>query len=806
MTQDNDQKRIKIPGLNNGFQFFTLTTIYWSAAVVILIASIFFVIRITSPLSPALPTPDFTATLRQMVLEALGPPTSTPTPPPTATQSLTPTPSQTPIASLTPTIPPTSTPTPTRTFTPLPPSLTPILPYNEDDAFQLLQLASSSYDYIIHLMESFPELLPNGSSNENYDPSFFHAVVMQYEALLRFPWDVNESEWRWALAFNLSRTGDPRSTNIYANLLTQGIATNKLSLEMLPEWVNERDSRLELIIKIIDPIPDNKENSLLEINTSRGSMYLWYVETDDVTTVYPLSDETDFSNPNQTTIFWSDLNGDNVDELVLYTPGFEQRNPVFPSVFDLNQVPPTKMSFQPGQNFEIGFENKYGWSLISNDRGYFDLHFESTGYPPCPITISHTFHWTGSWLEKSLERYEAQPVTSLLSYCELLVEQANTVWGLEATIQIMEQLLPSWPPLSTAEKNYPTDDYDKWRFMLGVYHALQGEFTSATNYFEGIQQSPVVLGSRWVIPSREFLNAIKNPANFYKTCLNYDICKPRIALQNWISTLSPEDFNNTLYILASNGISVRYTDQFDFEGDDVSERWLTIRHKSTGRLEFWILSETGSGPQGLFVTSIENNKPTLTSYTTLDGISYVWIGSQQSFRLIRYPNLPDASIELLSPSYFYSDFTNQIAKNSLDGLLAGLSPGPIRDELLTHHDSYDFVCLTKEECARYYYAMGLAAELSGDEELAVTSYLKIWWDSFESPFSTIARLKLAYKPGYGPIPTPTHTATITQTPTKTRTATATPTATHTKDPNRTYTPTPTSSNTPTPTNTSDPYP
>lgn len=800
MTQDNDQKRIKIPGLNNGFRFFTLTTIYWSAAVVILIASIFFIIRITSPLSPTLPTPDFTATLRQMVLEALGPPTSTPTPPPTPTQSLTPTPSQTPIASLTPTISPTSTPSPTRTNTPLPPSLTPILPYNEDEAFQLLPLEPSSYDYIIHLMESFPELLPNGSSDENYDPSFYHAVVMQYEALLHFPRDVNESEWRWALAFNLSRTGDPRSVNLYANLLSQEIATNELSLEMLPEWVKERDSRLVLNIKIVDPLPDNNRNDLLEINTSRGSMYLWYVETDDKTTIYPLSDETDITNPNQTQISWNDLNGDNVDDLVLYTPGFEKRNPIFPRVFDLNQVPPTEMLFQPGQNFEIGFENEHDWSLIRNDQGYFDLHFESIGYPPCPITISHTFNWTGRWLEKSLESYDVQPVTSLLSFCELLVDQAQTVWGLEAAIQIMEQLLPNWPPQSTAEKNYPTDDYDKWRFMLGVFHALQGEIIPATNYFESIQQSPVIPGSRWVIPAREFLDATKNPANLYKTCLNYDICKPRIALQNWISSFSPENFTNTLYILASNGISVRFTDQFDFEGDGVPERWLTIRHKSIGRLEFWILSETGSKPQGLFVTSIENNKPTLTSYRTLDGISYVWIGSQQSFRIIRYPNQPDATIELLPPSYFYSDLTNQIAKNSLEGLLAGLSPGPIREELLTHHDSYDFVCLTKEECARYYYAMGLAAELSGDEELAVASYLKIWWDSFESPFSTVARLKLAYKPGYGPIPTPTNTATITITPTRTRTATATPTATHTEDPSRTYTPTPT------PTNTTNPYP
>jgi hypothetical protein len=163
-------------------------------------------------------------------------------------------------------------------------------------------------------------------------------------------------------------------------------------------------------------------------------------------------------------------------------------------------------------------------------------------------------------------------------------------------------------------------------------------------------------------------------------------------------------------------------------------------------------------------------------------------------------------IELLPTSYYYTDLTNQIAQSSLDSLLAGVSPGPIRDELIDHLNSSDFVCLNKEDCARYYYSLGLAAELMGDVELAVDAFLKIWWDSFESPFTTIARLKLAYKPGFGPIPTLTYTPTPTYTPTSTRTATSTPTATHTEDPNRTYTPTPTSSSTPTPTNTTEAYP
>jgi hypothetical protein len=168
--------------------------------------------------------------------------------------------------------------------------------------------------------------------------------------------------------------------------------------------------------------------------------------------------------------------------------------------------------------------------------------------------------------------------------------------------------------------------------------------------------------------------------------------------------------------------------------------------------------------------------------------------------------------------------TNQLAENALDALLAGFSPAMTLDELITQRDSPNFVCLSKEECARFYYALGLAAELSGEETLAIESYLKIWWDSFESPFSTIVRLKLAFKPGYAPLATetpaptlvptwtpsrtPTPSSTLSPTPTGsiTPTPSATPTPTSTEDPNMTWTPSPTLTDTPTPTNTSDAYP
>ena len=72
----------------------------------------------------------------------------------------------------------------------------------------------------------------------------------------------------------------------------------------------------------------------------------------------------------------------------------------------------------------------------------------------------------------------------------------------------------------------------------------------------------------------------------------------------------------------------------------------------------------------------------------------------------------EASITLLPPSYYYADLTNQIAENALQALLSGFSANVILDELLAHRESSIFVCLSKEECGKFYYALGFAAEQS----------------------------------------------------------------------------------------------
>jgi hypothetical protein len=210
------------------------------------------------------------------------------------------------------------------------------------------------------------------------------------------------------------------------------------------------------------------------------------------------------------------------------------------------------------------------------------------------------------------------------------------------------------------------------------------------------------------------------------------------------------------------------------------------------------------------VDTIDWANPRVTSYITRQGVSIVWLGSQQSFSLSRFQDSDDVYITLYPPSYFYSDYTLESINSAINGLLSGAAPLLIRDELVELRRSENFACLNETDCGYFYYTLGLANELGLDEAGAIDSYLFIWNEYPSTVFAAMARLKLAYKPGYGPPPTFTPTPTNTSTPTNTPTITPTPTQTNTPGPSPTPTltitpgPSPTPSNTPTPSDTPTP--
>ncbi len=79
-------------------------------------------------------------------------------------------------------------------------------------------------------------------------------------------------------------------------------------------------------------------------------------------------------------------------------------------------------------------------------------------------------------------------------------------------------------------------------------------------------------------------------------------------------------------------------------------------------------------------------------------------------------------------------------------LLGGTDPKQIR-EMLTHlNQSKAFNCKTSSRCDEFYYFLGLANELAGDNQVAIDSYAQIWREYPNSFYTIMARSKLELIP------------------------------------------------------------
>jgi len=805
------------PPTKSKTQKIALIVVYWIVACAFLGFSVGAILLIAQPFlnrPEPTPTPNITQTLQVAMLTAM-PPTPTITPSPIASITPTTRPTYTPMPTFTSTI--TQTPTNTGTVTPKPPppTLTPARPREEAEAFRVAEWLHQDYELAIGLAEGYPDNLTEserGPQNRDYYASYAYAAILQGEALLLYPNAPESNAWRWGQAYNLARTGNRQAVVQYADLIEQGFTTNQVKINNLEPWIQKNDPRLWLEVYNRPTSPSNLYNRLLKINSEGGSAYLWMVETSKGVSVYPLSSEFDFPQRILPDQFWSDLTGDGIAELIIDHPEDPVRAIPLPKVFDVSQNPPRELFFKPNLDFEIGLESQHNWEATKeHDRSYQDLVYTATVYPPCPVTIAHTYHWNGLWIERSQANYIIQPVPGITSYCELVVNQAAAVWGPETAIPMMESMLDAWPPQGPSEPNkYALDAKDEWRYRLGIYYALTGDIPRADQYFQDLITNPTVPGSRWVQPAREFQAGLKSEASIYEVCIPSEFCDQRIALQNLVAAIPADSPYDVFYYLTGAGVSVRYTNVFDFEEDGIPERYFTFRHHPDQKLEFWIIAEKEDGYAALFVDTVDQSNPTLTSYLTRQGVSIVWLGSQQSFSLDRFPDTDEVYITLYAPSYFYHDYTREAVDTAMNALLSGAAPLLIRDELVALRRSGNFACPNATECGYFYYTLGLANQFGLDEEGAVESYLVIWNDFPNTVFSAMARLKLAYKPGYGPPPTFTPTPTNTYTPTNTPTITLTPTLTNTPGPSPTPTltytpgPSPTPSNTPTPTVTPSP--
>ena len=725
------------------------------------------------------PTPSATFTITPAITLT---PSITPTPWPTST----PTPSPTPTETSTPTV------TPTPTGPPMPTQARPIPGYQ---GYRLNQWSPEQAQRLIDILEYYPNTLTKqarGEDNAGYYAAFAYAALAEQEALLRFPDASQAKGWRWTLAYNSARTGLPQAAEQYAELIVGALNQGEITVPGLSDWFHAQEARLSLSVIQLEPPSGYTGSYLIEIR-GQGSAFIWLLENQGQYSASVLANNFDFIHGTQSTSLISDLTGDGIEEVVIYSanqPGDFQLNP--PQVFGLAQAPAKMLAFRPSQaTAGIGMDFRNHWVVVQNPSGQSGLQFKTDVFPPCPVTIERTYQWNGNFFELSQQRYSVKPGSDSLSLCHLVVDQAANAWGPQAAIQIMETLLPDWPPAQDEQGNpYPPDARDEWRYRLGIYQALTGSMQAAARYMTDVVTNPATPESRWIAPAKAFLSVYHQPADLYRACAQAVSCNPADALQFLIKHLPAEASQDVLGFLVQNGMSLRATGTFDFNADGQSERWFTVRHRPDEKLEFWILAQDQNGVQAIRVDTIESNLPSLTYDNQKQSPPIVWLDHTTAFTFQRDPDTGEAYITRIIPQTTYPDHFKEGVEKARLALFDGKRPGAVKADLQALQVYPGLLCKATFSCDLYYYLLGLSSELAGDERGAVDSYLRLWSDYSKSPYALMARLKLK-GPAVRLSPTPTsRPGTRTTTPVPGITTTPTPNITVTKTPTPTTGPYP----------------
>jgi len=733
--------------------------LYALVTILVLILTIFLSIRALSPQPRTIPT--------------LVPATSTtpaPSPSSTPSPSTSPTPRATftPRPSVTSSVSPTPTTTPTQT---LPPSLTPAFPGTDTEDYHLADWSPELADRLIDLLQAYPRTLSafaRGPDDAGFYQAFYYAIFALREALLQFPNVPQADAWLWDLAFNRASLADQEAGGTYAVLITAELNRENVTLDDLPEYVESIDPRIELEMQALPAISGYSTNNIVKVSTKgNGGAVFWLLETTNGFESYPLASEFDFIRPTSVDFFVEDLTDDGKEEIVIFRsaiPG--EQGYAFPRIFSLGQAPPAEIFFEPLEAPKVSPDLEVNWAPVEVIPSEGDLQFFDTLFPACPVQIQHFYKWNGTSFEFLSAEYDIEPDEDLLSFCEVVVNHAIQVWGPDPTIQIMETLLPLWPPERTAEgAAYAEDALDEWRFRLGVYHALEGNRDQSREYLEGIITIPSMPDSRWIEPAQQFLETYQDQRDIYRACLLADFCEPRAAIRVIADTLSGDDYSNALQILKDSGLLIRASGFFDFDDDGETERWFILRATSISQPEFWIFAQTEEDVEALLIGQVEEVQPRITFVDSNQEPPIVQVGQGTTFIFQNDPSGP--GIKFTEPARVFSvDITQEKLDEIEAALLSGEDPAELRQELLDLEGSAFFTC-NFIICPRFHYLLGLANELSGNERSAVEAYLELWREFPRSPFTTMARLKLE---GEIPTPTPTPMATTTLTPTPSPTA------------------------------------
>ncbi|MFO7622880.1 MAG: hypothetical protein R6V73_00890 [Anaerolineales bacterium] len=679
-----------------------------------------------------------------------------------------PTGTETPTARPTWTIRPSATPTHTSTPTSTPtatlyPSLTPARPLQYNDLYRLKQWTSEQADGMVSLLQDYPEARFR-TAEERRDPRFneayYYPAFAYQETLLRFPEDALAQTWKWALGYNLARNAAPQTGAYYADLIAQALKSGETRLSNLPAWFKKHERRLELEVITLSAPAGYSSSHILQISGGGGA-FIWLLGQSTAYETYLLTSKFDFAADLTGGFATGDLTGDGADEVIIfYSPTPQSTLLANPQVFSLLNTPPTELSFSPSIPFDLGAGYDGNWQFLADPSQGQLLQFATRILPACPVDITRLYRWDAGEFKLESTNFAIQPEPNIVEYCEITVEHAARLWGYDTSAQFMEAVLPYWPPVRKVDgRLYAADARDEWLYRLGIAHTLAGNEESAKAFLQEALDFPSIPAGQWLALTQDFLDVYQSGDDLYQACRQSPACDPRAAMEMQVSKIPLERYTSILSDLREFGITVRSSGLFDFDQDGQPERWIILRHQESQKLELWILARSVGSIHALFVDVVDTAQPSLRYSDSLENPPIVQMQLGQGFKLERLPNSGQPFLTHHNVEFIPTTYTLDTLDGAILALFSGEAPASVLQTLEDLQASNRFNCLNFRICDRFYYLLGLAYELNGRESDAINTYVKLWWEYRDSPFTTMARLKLEPISRVTPVPTSTPTET-----------------------------------------------
>ncbi len=705
------------------------------------------------------------------------------TPSPTVTSSVTPSPTTT----YTPTITPTQPPFPTSTA---PATLTPATPEKKNEYMLPRLWTRTEIPGILSILENDPGIPPAAQSADlsTYYQSFYPAALAYGEAVQQTG-SGNTISSELGLALNLARIGDPEASQAYALAVSKALNQGLTDLPALCDWLYQRQAMLTFRCHPLAAFNAAYARMLVEI-TGVGSGLILIEQMPGGYHGVPLASLFNFAVPQESRLLMGDLTGDGQAEAILWQIPPAGISPlVLPLVFDLTQIPVKQLPFLSDEQIDINLEYEEEWTLVTHTGENPRLDLNVRALPACPIDIHRQYGWDGIWLSRLTNDYQVQASKDLLGYCSLLVDHALEVWEPAAVVQVIEQILPSWPP-ANAGNDPPPMSKQELLTHLGIAYALQADFSKAVQYLKQAAALQTPNDDFWMGEANRFLALYHKQEDLYRACLSVKTCDLRFALIGLSSSLNPENDDQSLLLrLACLGVVVRASGLFDFDGDTLPELWFTLAPRPGSYLEFWILTRNKDGIQILFVDTLNTNLPKPVILDKSEAPPAVQIDEQTTLHLHPAQNGAKAYLETYQGDYFWDVYVPHRLQKDAEKAIFGAASSDILADLKDLKKQPQFNCvIARPECVKYYTLLGLACQRNNDVKCALENYLNVWRKYPASPYTTYVRLRLSRAP-QAPAFTPTLPPTLTPyggksptprrilpTPTLTRTPTPHPSA------------------------------